>query len=875
MQSENKKYLIDIYFDEGKMKIWKDRCEKSQQYLKEKFVAKSKFLLECSKRLNDNKEKYMETMKNSITERNSIFSNIINNYEAELMDLVAKTRDDANLLYKQLEVSCTKDSIQSPDLINFYHPNSVKERQNRIIKIIMETDDEVKKIKELVIKNMSVISTVLGNLVVLKNDLTHFGLNITKYDDGLKRLEEDYDYLSNPSMFPKAYESSLVEARRRILFNRVIMSIKERMSEILNKENECRRKFIREFGKYLTNDYLPSLKLTNLSIEIKFDNKDELTQLPEVLIEDDLIEFNKFQSALSKLEVKTGTCFDTITNTPFLKKQSEVSLSEYEANSDKNKPKVGSNMYREMQDSDGYIRIQKVKTEELEQKYRAKEQELKRLQQRIEERDKKILSIHIETEKFVEKFEKATANLSKQVALKDLKIDEKMKENADLLKQLLDKQNKPYSCLMCKFQISKSTEYSWSSMLESQNSDISSLKKQNSDLDNMYRELSNDFSFVKTTILKHLGSMIASKNNELNLMKDNLERKEQEHKDNLSSQKQLYEEEVKYKVNFMETSINEMKRELLTLKKELEVKSHINNKLQQEVNESKEKCKYESEKSVELQTKLEQEQKRRNDLEKVVEEMSDKSNYQTDLTKKLEREVLDLQEQIVNIKRSYNKANADLKAEVLRYSELCDSQDSLLKEKSDELERRNFEFASLEDKVENFRFLKNNEMQNYISKIGEIEKERNELRKKVEDLENLLSSGSTSNNNANTINLPPKINNSNFSKKQPPSFHEISDITKISHDNFFFEFSSTKLGSTENNCLTNNYLTNLTKVYDDMLSIKKLDKGVKCVFVPYSEGIYIPICLNQYESDDENKVFRCSFILNIDSFEDHLKELIV
>jgi len=44
MQTETEQYLIDIYFDENKMNDWKDKCNKSQDFLIKKIKLKGELI---------------------------------------------------------------------------------------------------------------------------------------------------------------------------------------------------------------------------------------------------------------------------------------------------------------------------------------------------------------------------------------------------------------------------------------------------------------------------------------------------------------------------------------------------------------------------------------------------------------------------------------------------------------------------------------------------------------------------------------------------------------------------------------------------------------------------------------------------------------
>jgi hypothetical protein len=45
MQNPKERTLIDIYFDEAKMNVWKEKCFKSSEFINEKILSKSDAIL--------------------------------------------------------------------------------------------------------------------------------------------------------------------------------------------------------------------------------------------------------------------------------------------------------------------------------------------------------------------------------------------------------------------------------------------------------------------------------------------------------------------------------------------------------------------------------------------------------------------------------------------------------------------------------------------------------------------------------------------------------------------------------------------------------------------------------------------------------------
>ena len=67
-----------------------------------------------------------------------------------------------------------------------------------------------------------------------------------------------------------------------------------------------------------------------------------------------------------------------------------------------------------------------------------------------------------------------------------------------------------------------------------------------------------------------------------------------------------------------------------------------------------------------------------------------------------------------------------------------------------------------------------------------------------------------------------------------------------------------------------------------------MEKGIKSIFVPHSQGVYISITLNttataenslsnnNFETNyEQNKFFKCNAILNLESFDQEIKDLLL
>ena len=74
--------------------------------------------------------------------------------------------------------------------------------------------------KELATK----INSVFLNFISSSNTLVELSEKFNKYKARMIALEESFSSFKNPSYFPKAYEASIQEIKRRIIFNQIFRS---------------------------------------------------------------------------------------------------------------------------------------------------------------------------------------------------------------------------------------------------------------------------------------------------------------------------------------------------------------------------------------------------------------------------------------------------------------------------------------------------------------------------------------------------------------------------------------------------------------------------------------------------------------------------
>jgi hypothetical protein len=99
-------------------------------------------------------------------------------------------------------------------------------------------------------------------------------------------------------------------------------------------------------------------------------------------------------------------------------------------------------------------------------------------------------------------------------------------------------------------------------------------------------------------------------------------------------------------------------------------------------------------------------------------------------------------------------------------------------------------------------------------------------------------------------------------------------ITKCKNENIKNEQIQTLLMNTQNELKIlklKNDMNNNNNNNDGVVNIKTIQKGIRCIFVPYSEGAYA--CIHFGKGDDSSN--SSVFILNMEVFDEELKDIVV
>jgi chromosome segregation ATPase len=596
-----------------------------------------------------------------------------------------------------------------------------------------------KKMKNLLIKSSVQINVVFTNYHTIKKSLLEIMEKVEKYSDSLNSLEKDFAYLLNPSYFPQAYQASVIEIKRRLIFNKKISKDLERIRQLVSKENMNRKLFIQDYGKYLTHDYVPQLKFSDLKLSIDFQNNEENSNLPNILEEEEENTLNSGNIYLDYDEYVNQS------NGDLVERKSQNILSN-----------VSARKNSEDNCKDDTIRSLNAKISELEIVTGIKEAEIKKLMSKLEQRERKITQVQSEVEKLSNNFEALTENLMKQIAYKDTKYKEKVVECENLLKNLnAQNENRLQTCPMCKDIASNSIDYQgWGNFVKDYHEKLHEKNKVLSKIESRFQELVAQTLFVKKTFFNHLHSSLETKNLEIMTLKQSYENKLMHLEDLLSQEKSKFEKELKSvtsqsnsilenkikelnKINFnLESECKSMRKGREELKKSLEEYKVKESSLVVEIKSKETKCEgllqdlKNLEKQVEIQKK---------NVAQISEEILTKVKDNTHLKYSLEtknRIIEDLEKALENSKINHidtlNEVHKANQSTIEKLNMKLEEMTSIVNEKIKTCEE--FIFSNEELKISNIN--KENEIRTMNEDLDSLSRINEKYLKEKSNLEN-------------------------------------------------------------------------------------------------------------------------------------------
>ena len=486
LQSNNKKYLIDLYYDMDKISSWKDQLKKDASHISESIKEKSNiYYSEKNKIIEKNK---ITSIKNEISSLNNEFDNKLNDYEKKPHLIFNELSDDflqfKNALIKIIDFLTIKvvDNGQKKNIISNENIDKSFDEACTLIKnlknkynsfnILTNLQNELEPLNDLASKmrkgleNFSLkINQISISFLENGNNLNVIYHKFNHYKKRILGLNDSFIQLENPYYFPQAYEASIEEIKRRITFNHSLTKDIFLLNKQVEKENKNRKSFIQNYGKYLPLDFFPCLKFANISLSCKINNGDELKKLPELLDDEDLD------------KTKTDSMnFDLIIHNDLKKINSEIKANKNDDAIEKDK------LDKIMQ----FLKNEYIKTEE--------------------------------------SFEKISENFNDTILIKDKELKEKISQHDNLLKFINSKtNNKLDNCPMCYECVLNSKEYqTWDAFSKDIKKKLNEKESIIKQLEDKYKNLVIQTNQLKKTFFTHMNTIISQKNAEMqNKFKEN------------------------------------------------------------------------------------------------------------------------------------------------------------------------------------------------------------------------------------------------------------------------------------------------------------------------------------------------------------------
>ena len=305
LQTNDNKYLIDIYFDEKNLEIRKEENIKNEEKIIQLFKEKSaiynnetkKFIKEKAKSINEIQidinnisQEYDNGLNLLINEPNKIYTNLMQDFRdfQNSMSIISDCLNNKNVSTSQ-DTKIFEDSCeQINSLKNKYNDFSSLNQLQTKLEPINQINIKMRKSFE----NLSVkINKILNSLFNIYQAVSELSEKFNLIKQKTIELEQCFNQYQNPSKFPMAYEQSLEEIKRRIIFNCKIKKFFENIENFVKNEIDLRKNFKNKYGIYLPNlqnNFFSCLKNNEPKVKLEINTIDELNKFPKLLSEDEI-----------------------------------------------------------------------------------------------------------------------------------------------------------------------------------------------------------------------------------------------------------------------------------------------------------------------------------------------------------------------------------------------------------------------------------------------------------------------------------------------------------------------------------------------------------------------------------------------------------
>ena len=476
--NDKRKYLIDIYYPEDKMKIWKDNCIEKTTFFKNYFNEKTRLFVNENNKIVKEKSTVITELKNEWNVLGGEYDNIITTIENKINvvynDLSNEFMQFKDAITKIVELLKTNNNTNNIDecckviiaLKNKYSSFDVLDKLSDSLEPLNDLCSKMRKSMERVpqrINNLILTFESMGNTI---SELTDKFISLSS--NRLLELESSFETFFYPSYFPEAYDASINEIKRRIKVNAVLNKLLDMFNQIKKTENEHRKEFLSKYGKFLPSEFYPNLKSFIKYQQDETSIDDDTETFPNLFTEDEL------QLFIDQLNIPD----------PFNNNNSNNS---------------------NLQCSSAPAAVNAVNNNEQQQHL--------------------IETLKKEKDNLYDTIQKINDDFILLSSMKDKQLTEKKTECDNLLKKLLSKVNIKYdNCPMClERSISNGDYQSWSTFTKELQRKINDRDKAITVLEKKIESVIMQTTRIKKSFFDHMNYTIVKKNNDINELKSKID----------------------------------------------------------------------------------------------------------------------------------------------------------------------------------------------------------------------------------------------------------------------------------------------------------------------------------------------------------------
>ena len=710
-RSNNVKYLIDIYYKENDMNIWRDNCLNKQETFFNKFKTKDKILQKEKIQINKDKNAYLTPLKNLwnfyISEYEKLYKDrnsqilsqlndinndftIFNNYLGQMREIFESKLLNSNPNY----ITTIKDSCLK--ILSFKDKYIDMNKLSALVNYLQPYNDYVNKMNNSIDSISKKVNDYFMSVRSVKNILEKLADKLGGYSKALKNIEEDYKFLETPGHFINSYENTLVELKRRSNYNDEIQEELNKIKAMINNENYQRKKFIEENKKYLTPDFTKLFKLENKVIfSYDYQNNNEHNDLSVLFSEEKSNDINGQNG-----NNKSGP--NIIINT----------------NNFENKGNFNDNFGKKLYNN----LINQIN--ELDIKLKGKEKELTDIQNKYKQTENNFSELNKDINYIYILFDEISDIFNNELSFKEQQIEElskKIEEKNNYLGFQSNGNNyvQISTCPLCQERLSSGKDYkNVDEAFEDLKQEKIKYQKQINDLDSNYKKLLYNTVSIKKTFFHHMNMVITQKNLEMSKFKERHEENRMYMEDILSAEKIFNKNSITQEFAKLNHKIKEYKSALNDSNEKINNYEKLNNEFK-----SKELFM-----KRQLQNNAQKVEQLSDNIIELTNELRQKHQDNTNLAKLLE---LSKKEHVESIKQlnSTHEANIDILNNKLK--ELSET----IREKEKEDSRKYQQFIDLKEQFSQLL----EEKDFYKHQIEDLSNDIREKNKKIELLQTMES----------------------------------------------------------------------------------------------------------------------------------------